>query len=95
MPIQSNFYLEHDWAVKYTIFLKGNKPLPLKINNRKLLLDPTISAEDTLVVDRRNLSNLLVSGLSQDKDYVFLNENAWKFVRSLYGGGPEIKRVSN
>jgi hypothetical protein len=30
--------------------------------------------------------------LEKDSDYVLINENAWMFISTMYGGGPEIKR---
>jgi len=30
--------------------------------------------------------------LEKDSDFVLINENAWIFITTMYGGGPEIRK---
>lgn len=32
----------------------------------------------------------LKTHLKSEKDFVLLNQKAWQFVKTMYGGGPEI-----
>lgn len=32
-----------------------------------------------------------MQNLKHDENYALVGENAWKMIRAIYGGGPEIK----
>lgn len=60
------------------------------IDNRKLLDDPSTSQDLSILISTTNRSKLR-RGMRKEVDYVYLNELAWLFVKTLYGGGPELK----
>ncbi|CAD8089076.1 unnamed protein product [Paramecium sonneborni] len=83
------YFIEYRWALHYTGFLQGKKKvIPKEINNNKILIDEH-KINDTINIIIDNDPQLL-PGIQPEKHYSLLNERAWKFIHTLYGGGPTI-----
>ena len=59
-----------------------------EIDNRGILKDEIHKSKNT-VIKKTNHGDLR-AGLKVEVNYVLLNEKTWKFIRYMYGGGPEI-----
>ncbi|CAD8092813.1 unnamed protein product [Paramecium sonneborni] len=87
LPI--TYFIEYRWALHYTGFLERKKKIiPKEINNNKIL---TVEhkIKDTIHITIQN-DPQLIPNIQPEKHYSLVNERAWKFIQTLYGGGPTI-----
>ena len=85
-----NYFLEIDWAVSYTNYLSGRIPEQPPISNDSLINNTSqIRMDDS---EPLNQNDIHPSKRIQ-KDFVMVNEQTWRFIHRIYGGGPEIVLV--
>ena len=69
-------------------YLNINEDYPGQINNHHLIL------KDDNCLKLRTDNRIIINSKYSD-NYYYINEDVWKFVVDIYGGGPEIKLINN
>lgn len=64
------------WVKQWTSFLAGHGKCPSRISNKNLYNKYFVQGQD----------------LEVSEDYYFMTERMWKFLYSIYGGGPIMKK---
>jgi hypothetical protein len=82
-----NYLVEEKWFKKFKSFLEdpNNNPKPGEVDNSVLV--------KTTEMGKNNEIFFTLKILSENTDYIIVNQNIWNLIENVYGGGPKISRL--